>query len=48
MGELGGIVNNQTTNAGKLDARLFFFLNFKGTPSQENHKTIFCGLSKTS
>jgi hypothetical protein len=22
----------------------FFFLNFKGTPSQEEHKTIFSGL----
>ncbi len=30
--------------AGKLEARLFFFLNFKGTPSQEEHKTIFSGL----
>jgi hypothetical protein len=27
-------------HAGKLEARLFFFLNFKGTPLQEAHKTI--------
>jgi hypothetical protein len=27
-----------------LEARPFFFLNFKGTPSQEEHKTIFSGL----
>jgi hypothetical protein len=32
--------------AGKLEARPFFFLNFKGTPSQEQHKTIFSGLRK--
>jgi hypothetical protein len=25
---------------GKLEACLFFFLNFKGTPSLEKHKTI--------
>ncbi len=30
--------------AGKLEARPFFFLNFKGTPSQEKQKTIFSGL----
>jgi hypothetical protein len=24
---------------------MFFFLNFKGTPSQEEHKTIFSGLT---
>jgi hypothetical protein len=30
--------------AGKLEARPFFFSNFKGTPSQEEHKTIFSGL----
>jgi hypothetical protein len=29
---------------GKLEARPFFFLNFKETPSQEEHKTIFSGL----
>jgi hypothetical protein len=34
--------------AGKLEARLFFFLNFKGTPSQEEHKTIFSGLMMSS
>jgi hypothetical protein len=28
----------------KLETRPFFFLNFKGTPSQEQHKTIFSGL----
>jgi hypothetical protein len=32
--------------AGKLEARQFFLLNFKGTPSQEQHKTILSGLSK--
>ncbi len=30
--------------AGKLEAHPFFFLNFKGTPSQEVQKTIFSGL----
>jgi hypothetical protein len=30
--------------ACKLEAHLFFFLNFKGTPSQEEHKTISSGL----
>ncbi len=30
--------------AGKLEAHPFFFLNFKGTPSQEEQKTIFSGL----
>jgi hypothetical protein len=30
--------------AGKLEAWPFFFSNFKGTPSQEEHKTIFSGL----
>jgi hypothetical protein len=30
---------------GKLEARLFFFLNFKLTPLQEEHKTIFSGLT---
>jgi hypothetical protein len=28
----------------KLEARLFFLLNFKGTPSQEEQKAIFSGL----
>ncbi len=28
----------------KLEARPFFFLNFKGTPSQQEHKIIFSGL----
>jgi hypothetical protein len=28
----------------KLEDRPFFFLNFKGTPSQKEHKTIFSGL----
>ncbi len=27
--------------AGKLKTRPFFFLNIKGTPSQEEQKTIF-------
>jgi hypothetical protein len=27
-----------------LEARLIFFLNFKGTPSPEEHKTSFSGL----
>ncbi len=30
--------------AGKLEARLFFFFNFKETPSQEEHKTVVSGL----
>ncbi len=30
----------------KLEAHPFFFLNLEGTPSQENHKTIFSGLSE--
>jgi hypothetical protein len=30
--------------AGTLEARPFFFLNFKGTPSQEGHETFFSGL----
>jgi hypothetical protein len=34
----------QIIRAGKLEARLFFFLNFKGTPSQEEQKPIFSGL----
>ncbi len=35
----------QIIHAGKLEARPFFFLNFKRTPSQEEHKTIFSGLT---
>jgi hypothetical protein len=35
----------QIIRAGKLEARPFFFLNFKGTPSQEEQKTIFSGLT---
>jgi hypothetical protein len=31
-------------HAGKLEARQFFFLHFKGTPLQDEHKTIFGGL----
>jgi hypothetical protein len=31
--------------SGKLEARPFFFLNFKGTPSQEVQKTILKGMS---
>jgi hypothetical protein len=34
----------QIIRAGKLEARPFFFSNFKGTPSQEEHKTNFSGL----
>jgi hypothetical protein len=34
----------QIIRAGKLEARPFFFSNFKGTPSQKEHKTIFSGL----
>jgi hypothetical protein len=34
----------QIIRAGKLEARPFFFLNFKETPSKEEHKTIFSGL----
>ncbi len=30
--------------ASKLKARPFFFFNFKGTPSQKEHKTIVSGL----
>jgi hypothetical protein len=29
---------------GKLEARPFFFSNFKGKPSLKEHKTIFSGL----
>jgi hypothetical protein len=31
--------------AGKLEAHPFFLLNFKGTPSQEEQKTIVSGLA---
>jgi hypothetical protein len=31
-------------NADELEARLFFFLNFKGTASQEENETIFGSL----
>jgi hypothetical protein len=34
----------QIIRAGKLEARPLNFLNFKGTPSQEGHKTIFSSL----
>ena len=34
----------QIIRAGKLEARPFFFSNFKGTPSQVEHKTNFSGL----
>jgi hypothetical protein len=30
--------------ASKMEAHTFFFLNFKGTPSQEEQKTVFSGL----
>jgi hypothetical protein len=35
----------QIIRAGKLEARPFFFMNFKWTPSQEEQKTIFSGLT---
>jgi hypothetical protein len=35
----------QIIRAGKLETRPFFFLNFKSTPSQEEHKTIFSDLT---
>jgi hypothetical protein len=35
----------QIIRLGKLEARQVFFLNFKGTPSQEEHNTIFSGLT---
>ncbi len=41
---MGGQYNAQITRSGKLEARPFFFSNFKGTPSQEEHKIIFRGL----
>jgi hypothetical protein len=31
-------------HAGELEAHPFFFLNFKGIPSQQKHKTIVSGL----
>ncbi len=34
----------QKIRTGKLEVRPFFFLNFKGIPSQKEHKTIFSGL----
>jgi hypothetical protein len=34
----------QIFRADKLEARPFFFSNFKGTPSQKENKTIFSGL----
>jgi hypothetical protein len=33
--------NAHSILTSKLKTCLFFFLNFKGTPSQEEHKTIF-------
>jgi hypothetical protein len=41
---VAGSILAQIIRAGKLEACPFFFLNFKGTPSQEEHKTIFSGL----
>jgi hypothetical protein len=35
-----GSILSSNIHAGKLEARLFFFLNFKGTSSQEEHKTM--------
>jgi hypothetical protein len=37
-------LQTQIICAGQLEARPFFFFNFKGTPSKEEHKTIFSGL----
>ncbi len=34
----------QIIRAGKLETHPFFFSNFKETPSQKEHKTIFSGL----
>ncbi len=34
----------QIIRAGKLEVPPIFFSNFKGTPSQKEHKTIFSGL----
>jgi hypothetical protein len=36
----------QSVLVNYVEARPFFFLNFKGTLSQEEHKTIFSGLSE--
>jgi hypothetical protein len=36
---------SQIIRAGKLEACPFSFLNFKGTPSQEEQKTIFSNLT---
>jgi hypothetical protein len=43
---LTGIVQRNLRGIGtaKLRARQIFILNFKGTPSQEEHKTIISGL----
>jgi hypothetical protein len=38
------IVKGQIIRPRKLEAQQLFFLNFKGTPSQEEHKIIFSGL----
>jgi hypothetical protein len=43
---LRGSILGSIIRAGKLEARQFFFLNFKGTPSQEQRKTIFSSLSE--
>jgi hypothetical protein len=39
-----GLYYAKIIRAGKLEARLFLFSNFKGTPSQEEHKINFRGL----
>ncbi len=41
---LRGVDTKLIICTGKLEARLFFFLIFKGTPSQEEHKTVFSSL----
>ncbi len=43
---LRGSILGSIIRAGKLEARQFFFLNFKGTPSQKQCKTIVSGLSE--
>jgi hypothetical protein len=44
------IANTEDPQRGRLclEAQPFFFLNCKGTPSQEDHETIFSGLRITN
>ncbi len=39
-----GLILAQINRPRKLEAQQLFFLNFKGSPSQEEHKAIFSGL----